>query len=149
MVNFKPAESGVTKHYRFYNDNDRHQIQNEVMAHWDVRVESITIEGDRYSKMYHPADVLAAMLDNLTDAEVAYPPEFESYSNIQKWVKKWVRDHILTHSTVHVPHLQAKRKWGKPSGIIAYQGRHGFTGMERRTMYCVMSDFYTEVTKTG
>ena len=144
MRSFYPAESGVSKHYSFYSDNDRRQVQNEVMAHWDARGQSITIEGDRLI-IFHPADVLMEMEFLLMDSGAVTPPELDTYAGVQKWVIKWIVAHVSTHGTIHVPHLQAKRKWGKTSSTNAYSGRRGFTGVQRRVMFAIMSDFHTEV----
>ena len=138
---FLPRKSGVSKHRSNYTDRDRAQIQNEVLAHWDARGHSVTVDGIRYSKMYHPADVLADLIAALEDDGCGIPLHFKSWRGIQKWIKK----HIHLYYSVHIPHLQAKRKWGTTSSIVAYEGRRGFTGLERNAIYSLMLKVYSEV----
>ena len=141
VKSFLPKESAIKKHYSTYTDRDRSQNQNEVLAWWRIKGHAITIDGDRYSKVYHPLDAIALLIETLEDDGVGIPKHLQSWGGIQKWIKK----QIYSYPTVFVPHLQAKRKWGKWSTTFAYEGRHGFNGMERGAVYNLMIKAYSEV----
>ena len=103
---------------------------------WGITPASISIDGVRYRKLYHPLDGIRKLYIQLQLAGYVIPTHLGNYVAIAKWTKRNVR----TLSTVSVPHLQAVRQWS-----YIYSGRHGFKGLTAPNMHKLGRHFFKEV----
>ena len=125
---------------RDITDHVRARIQNRVLEFWGVRGQPITVEGVRYSKIYHPTEVVFTIQMELEESGYTIPAKLDGWVNARKWAKKEIR-----YGLVDVPHLQAKRKWGKGIQDDIYTGRRGFIGLERGGAYVLANQYFKEV----
>ena len=119
---------------------DKKRIRKLAVESWSFSGFSISIEGERFSRLYHPQDSMDWLRMDLEDMGYKIPKELDSWLGIKRWVKANIPWHA-----VFVPHLQAKRKWGYAKGGGAYVGRKGFLAVDTDMLYTLANSFYKEV----